>query len=42
MSPVVLPDIMGGYDEITEGYSHRFNTKLNIDYMELYAETGFD
>ncbi len=42
MPPVVLPDLMGGYDEIKEGFSYRFNSKLNVDFMELYAETGFD
>lgn len=41
-APVVLPDAMGGYEDVREGFSHKFNSKLTIDFMDLYAETGFD
>ena len=42
ISPIVMNDVMGGFDEIKEGFSHRFNSKINVDFTNLYAETGFD
>ena len=42
MPPHPIPGPFGNYGDIREGFSYRFNTKMNVDFHEMYSDTGFD
>lgn len=40
LPPNPLPGAFGNYNDIKEGYSYRFNTKLPVDMTHLYGDSG--
>jgi hypothetical protein len=42
MPPHPIPGPFGNLGDIREGFSYRFNSKMNVDFHDMYSDTGFD
>ena len=42
LAPTPLAGPYGNWNDMKEGYSHRFKTKIPVDVQEFYGEQGFD